>query len=77
MMGFGAYFGANEIVSLCVSRTSYLFDIWNYVDVSRIALIYLYAYIRLYSTYDFGEAALYIFTVLNFLVWVRLMSLLR
>ena len=90
MIVFAVYFTLNEIISLYINTLGYFFDFWNYFDLCRIVLIYVYAIVRISKIDEISNAeasgespetrskrGLIIYAVMNFFVWVRLISYLR
>lgn len=90
---YGLFFLANELISFVVSKASYFLDIWNYIDVTRILILFVYSIIKLKKLdndlailegRDYSDSNIYsrdteliLFAILNFLVWLRVISYLR
>lgn len=47
ILGFGGYFLINEFIAILVNHIGYFLDFWNYIDLARITLIFVYSIIKL------------------------------
>ena len=69
---------------------AYFSEFWNYIDITRIAIIYGYSIMKLMKISEINDivakggtppetetSELIIFTILNFIVWMRFIANLR
>lgn len=47
MIGYGIYFTINEGITFYVSGWGYFREIWNYIDIARVVILFVYAFIKL------------------------------
>ena len=56
LMGYGCYFVLHELVSFIMNYKGYFNQFWNYIDLTRIFLIYLYSIIKILRLNEIEEA---------------------
>lgn len=90
LTGFGIYFLINEAINIYTSSFYEYFDLWNSIDFLGILLIFVHCISKLVVLHGladennvvfrnkmFSPSGMAIFSIINFLAWVRVISSLR